>query len=130
MEVDSLKNAVQTGNLSSGSNYTEGVSTEKIKKASQASYQDKDIRDSDEKSEGAESFNTVYFDKVIEAANKKIFGTDRQLSYSYHKATHSVLIRVIDSNTKEVLKEIPPEKTLDAVAKMWELAGIIIDKKI
>lgn len=129
MEVDSLKNGVQTGNLSSGINQTEAVTTEKIKKISQASYEDKDIRDSGDKAEGSE-FNTVYFDKVIEEANKKIFGTDKQLSYSYHEATHRVLIRVIDINTKEILKEIPPEKTLDAVAKMWELAGIIVDEKI
>ena len=124
MEVDSLKNGVQNGNLSSGINQTEAVTTEKIKKISQASYED--IGD---KAEGPE-FNAVYFDKVIEEANKKIFGTDKQLSYSYHEATHRVLIRVIDINTKEILKEIPPEKTLDAVAKMWELAGIIVDEKI
>jgi flagellar protein FlaG len=29
----------------------------------------------------------------------------------------------------EVIREIPPEKILDMVAKMMELAGILVDEK-
>ena len=32
-------------------------------------------------------------------------------------------------DTKETIKEIPPEKTLDLIAKAWELAGILVDEK-
>jgi len=28
-----------------------------------------------------------------------------------------------------MIREIPPEKILDLVAKMWEMAGILIDEK-
>ena len=31
--------------------------------------------------------------------------------------------------TKEVIKEFPPEKTLDMIAKVWEMAGIMVDEK-
>ena len=30
---------------------------------------------------------------------------------------------------KEVIKEFPPEETLDMIAKVWELAGILVDEK-
>ena len=30
---------------------------------------------------------------------------------------------------EEVLKELPPEKILDMIAKAWELAGIMVDEK-
>ena len=34
-----------------------------------------------------------------------------------------------EKETKEVIKELPPEKTLDMIAKAWELAGLLVDEK-
>ena len=28
-----------------------------------------------------------------------------------------------------LIKELPPEKTLDMIAKVWEMAGILVDEK-
>ena len=39
------------------------------------------------------------------------------------------IVKIIDKDTKKVLKEIPPEKTLDMIAKVWELAGLMVDEK-
>jgi len=39
-------------------------------------------------------------------------------------------LTIINDETDEVIREIPPEKILDMVAKMWELAGIMVDRKI
>ena len=49
--------------------------------------------------------------------------------FGIHDATNRVTIKIVDKETKEVLKEIPPEKTLDMIAKAWELAGILVDEK-
>lgn len=49
--------------------------------------------------------------------------------FSYHEATKRVSIKVLDDETNEVIKEIPPEKSLEMVEKMWELAGILVDEK-
>ena len=38
-------------------------------------------------------------------------------------------IKIIDKETREVIKEFPPEKTLDMIAKVWELAGLLVDEK-
>ena len=38
-------------------------------------------------------------------------------------------IKLVDRDTKEVIKELPPEKTLDMIAKVWEMAGILVDEK-
>lgn len=66
---------------------------------------------------------------AIEKANKVISGANREFEFSIHKKTKEIMVKVIDSNTKEVIREIPPEKILDMVAKMWEMAGIIIDER-
>lgn len=49
--------------------------------------------------------------------------------FSYHKETNRVSIKIIDKDTDEVIREIPPEETLEMVEKMWELAGILVDEK-
>ncbi|WP_352418312.1 flagellar protein FlaG [Proteiniborus sp.] len=67
---------------------------------------------------------------AIGSVNKAINPYDRRLEFSIHEGTRYISVKVIDTNTDEVIREIPPEKILDMVAKLWELAGIIVDKKI
>lgn len=49
--------------------------------------------------------------------------------FSYHEGTKRVSIKVLDKDTDEVIREIPPEETLEMVEKMWELAGILVDER-
>ena len=48
---------------------------------------------------------------------------------SYHEATKRISVKIVDNDTKEIIREIPPEKTLDMISKMWELAGLVVDEK-
>ena len=68
--------------------------------------------------------------KAILEANRNCMFAERSFAYRIEDSTKRVIITVIDSKTQEVIKEIPPEKQVDAVRKMWELAGLIVDKKI
>ena len=63
----------------------------------------------------------------METLNKNL--THSEAIFGIHEATNRVTIKIVDKETKEVLKEIPPEKTLDMIAKAWELAGILVDEK-
>ena len=49
--------------------------------------------------------------------------------FGIHEETNRVTIKIVDKKTKEVIKELPPEKTLDMIAKVWELAGLMVDEK-
>jgi len=49
--------------------------------------------------------------------------------FGIHEKTNRVTIKMIDRNTKKVIKEFPPEETLDMIAKVWEIAGIMVDEK-
>ena len=46
-----------------------------------------------------------------------------------HEETNRVTIKIVDKETKEIIKEFPPEKTLDMIAKVWEMAGLFVDEK-
>ncbi len=67
--------------------------------------------------------------EAIQRANKAISGANTKFEFSVHKKTKEIMVKVIDSETNEVIREIPPEKILDMVAKMWEMAGIIVDER-
>ncbi len=65
--------------------------------------------------------------KAVEKLNKNM--ANSEAVFGIHEDTNRVTIKIIDKGTKEVLKELPPEKTLDMIAKVWEMAGILIDEK-
>ncbi len=67
--------------------------------------------------------------EAIERANKAISVSNRKFEYSIHEKTKEIMVKVIDSETNEVVREIPPEKILDLVAKIWEMVGLIVDER-
>lgn len=65
--------------------------------------------------------------KTVEQLNKKMHNSEA--IFGIHDETNRVTIKIVDKETKEVIKELPPEKTLDMIAKAWELAGILVDER-
>lgn len=68
--------------------------------------------------------------RMIDNALKDLQGPSTALEISVHKKTHALLVKVLNQETGEVIREVPPEKTLDLVAKLMESAGILIDERI
>lgn len=66
--------------------------------------------------------------KAVEQLNKSIMAHSEAI-FGIHEGTNRVTIKIVDRDTKKVLKEVPPEKTLDMIAKVWEMAGILVDEK-
>ena len=67
--------------------------------------------------------------KAVEEINKSAMNDQAEAIFGIHEKTHRVTIKIVDKETKEVIKEYPPEKTLDMIAKVWEMAGIMVDEK-
>jgi len=68
-------------------------------------------------------------DSAVDLANKALFKNNTHLKFEIHEGTNEILVKIVDDVTGEVLREIPPEKILDMVAKLWEIAGILIDER-
>ncbi len=66
--------------------------------------------------------------EAISKLNKKI-SSNEEAVFGIHEGTNRVTIKMVDKETKKVVKEFPPDKTLDMIAKVWELAGIMVDEK-
>ncbi|NBJ92558.1 flagellar protein FlaG [Parablautia muri] len=65
--------------------------------------------------------------KAVEQLNKNM--SSSEAVFGIHEGTNRLTIKIIDKDSKEVLKELPPEKILDMIAKAWELAGVMVDEK-
>ena len=50
--------------------------------------------------------------------------------FGIHEKTNRITIKLVDKETQKVIKEIPPERTLDLLAKRMELAGVMVDAKL
>ena len=84
----------------------------------------------DDKQNGVDAQETANMNQIkraVDEVNRKV--KNNELIFGIHEATNRVTIKVIDKGTKEVLREFPPEQTLDMIAKVWELAGIMVDER-
>ncbi|MCI8433567.1 MAG: flagellar protein FlaG [Lachnospiraceae bacterium] len=65
--------------------------------------------------------------KAVEQLNKNM--ANSEAVFGIHEGTNRVTIKIVDKSTKEVIRELPPEKTLDMIARVWDMAGILVDEK-
>ncbi len=91
------------------------------------------INEQNKKKESAEIQQPLYSEQAIEAivdkANTKILGKDMRFEYETHKRTGRTIIKLIDMQTNQVLREVPPKEMLDIVGRIWDEMGIAVDKK-
>lgn len=81
-----------------------------------------------QKNENGTLANNEQLKAAISKFNKSL-STNTEAVFGIHDKTNRVMIKIVDKDSKKVVKEFPPEKTLDMLAKMWEMAGILVDEK-
>ena len=79
-----------------------------------------------EDSQGKEATNEQ-IRKAVEQINKNMGNSEAV--FGIHEKTNRVMIKIVEKETKKVIKELPPEKTLDMIAKVWDMAGILVDER-
>lgn len=73
--------------------------------------------------------NKNYIKSVIDDVNNKIKDTRTRCEYTYHEDIKRVSIKIYDMDTNEVIREIPSEEILEVLQRLWEVAGLLVDKK-
>ncbi len=89
--------------------------------------QEKGQSDNSEREQKSQQATNEQIRKAVEQLNRKIGNSEAV--FGIHEATNRVTIKLVDRDTKEVIKELPPEKTLDMIAKIWDMAGLLVDEK-
>lgn len=69
-------------------------------------------------------------ESAVESINEFLQADHTKSKFVFHEGLDKYYVRLVDSNTDEVIKEIPPERILNAFYEMQKLAGMIVDEKI
>lgn len=67
---------------------------------------------------------------AVDKMNKMLEVNHNTAKFKYHEGLDRYYVTVVDRETEEVVKEIPPKKLLDAFYEMQKMFGMIIDEKI
>lgn len=104
-----------------------------VVQAAQAAPQPQPVRlelpSGDKTKEQEETITPEMMDKAVQQANKTLANFGTAIERTVHEKTHAIIYVLKDAVTNEVIREFPPKKIQDMIAKMWELAGLFVDEK-
>lgn len=67
---------------------------------------------------------------AVDKTNKLLFSSNiTNLRFEIHEGTGKTMVKVVDTTSDEVIREIPSEKLLDYEAGMEKLVGKIINER-
>lgn len=111
-------------------NITEGALTEiRNVKAQQVRTQHK-VDNAKAQDESKDAVSKEQLQKAIEIMNDVIEVQHKSSKFVFHEGLDKYYVKLVDSKTEELIKEIPPERLLDAYYEMQKLTGMIVDEKI
>lgn len=79
--------------------------------------------------ENTRAYDNKKLYEAVKEANKYLFKDDDHFEFQIHEGTGRIMVKLVDNESQEVIKEIPPEKILDLVASIWDLVGILVDER-
>ena len=72
-----------------------------------------------------------YLEKELKKLDKVVNSfAPTELKFEIHQDSKELMVKVINTKTKEVIREIPPHQILEIVAEIKKLLGILVDTKI
>lgn len=120
MKLSSLNKIQDTQNMKSPSNPIDNSNIQSLSNPNE-SFSFNEM--TDEKGQPTEQAYQVAINKL----NEFMEHTQRSSKFVFHKDLERYYVEVVDSQTKEVIKEVPPKELLDAYYEMQKLAGKIFD---
>ena len=94
-------------------------------------YKSPPLTVSPEKVTGGEhkAIDKKVLEKIVDKLSQQFRSRNTSLNFSIDDATQSLVVKVIDSDSEKVIRQIPPEEILAIRARIQELLGAIFDKE-
>lgn len=105
------------------------ANTDKSPVEIKASSQVKEEKQQIEASESKESQKDKVL-KEVEKLNEQMKATNKSLRFKYSEDAEKFYVQIIDARSQEVIDSLPPEYMIDLSAKLKELIGLFVDKKL
>lgn len=82
----------------------------------------------EEKQEQKGKLSPEFVSEMTKELNELMGKLNCDLEFQYHKEVDVMSVRMIDKNTKEVIKEYPPEEMVEGMIRAQEWLGAFLDK--
>ena len=82
----------------------------------------------EEKQEEKNRLSPEFVSEMTKELNELMGKLNCDLEFQYHKEVDVMSVRMIDKNTKEVIKEYPPEEMVEGMIRAQEWLGAFLDK--
>lgn len=135
MAIDNISNATISltdyktePKVQSAASVQQAVKPEETNAVTARTYTDKQDGAREEEKRDAQA-NANRLKSILNETNNKIKPTRTRCEFSYVEEVNRVSIKVMDMDTDKVIREIPPEETLEMLQKLWEVAGLLVDEK-
>lgn len=129
MALEVIKTSAYNTGISPAVTPNDSVGSKGVASIAEAMKSQLQVSNNAEQEDREASASKQHIKTEISKANNRLKSHNTKCEFSYHEETRRVTIKVMDKDTEEVIREIPPEKTLEMIEKMWELAGLLIDEK-
>jgi len=67
-------------------------------------------------------------DNVVDTLNSAAKSVDRRVNFSFNEKTNRVIIKFINGDTNEVIREIPPKEMIKLLERMNDFIGMFVDE--
>jgi len=74
-------------------------------------------------------FSNQEIAEVVDRLNSGVRDMHERLSFSYHEKTHRIVVRVLNRDTNEVIREIPPREAIKLLEHIQDFLGMIVDEQ-
>jgi len=81
------------------------------------------------KLQGKEEIDPKKLNEAVNDLNKKLDMLNSQLRIEIDEDTGIQVVKIVDKDTKEVIRQIPPEAVLKVAKYLNEVTGLLFDKK-
>ncbi len=65
---------------------------------------------------------------IVDKLNSSMENINERVSFSYYEENNRIIIRVVDTETKEVVREIPPKDLIKLNQHIQEYLGMLVDE--
>ncbi|MGE7945719.1 flagellar protein FlaG [Lysinibacillus sp. NPDC093688] len=77
-----------------------------------------------------QEFSKEKLQQAVDVVNEFLEINHSSSKFIYHEGLERYYVTIVNRETEEVVKEIPPKKLLDAFYEMQKMVGMIVDEKI
>jgi flagellar protein FlaG len=117
----------QVQEVQSGRHIARGREQNFAQEGRPGSDSEKNVRGSEQLIQQINEMGTEELDSLRKNINSALEPINVKLNFDEHEETGRIVVTVVNSETEEVIRQIPPEAILKMAQRMEEMTGLLLD---